>query len=101
MAEQQTLSSAIERWRDDLDTYYEEIKKFQQTPIKQVMKQIAAYAAWASHIRLKLMRLQSSSAAKSFRLSEIDPFLEMLDFQFKIWSRLASVLQTEWEMNNK
>ena len=100
MSEVQTLSSAIESWRADLDKYYDEIKTFNQIPIKIVFQKLAGYSAYASHVRLKLMRV-NTSAAKSFRLSEIDPFIETLEFQFKVWSRLASVLQVEWEMNSK
>ena len=82
--------------RDILDDYYAEMRTFQERNAGDVLVSLAAYSAYASELRTRLVRLPGTRI-NQFRIKEIDPFLKEVDRQFKIWSRVAAVRQFEWD----
>lgn len=49
--------------------------------------------------QMKVVALQSKDlSASRFIASEVDPFLDELTEQFKIWSRIGSIRQLDWDM---
>lgn len=90
--------SVIEQLQDELSEYYQRIKAFGSMDVGEILRSLAAMSGRASEVRCALMRGESRRG-QGFRTRELDPFIEELDRQFKIWSRLHSVLQQEWDMS--
>ena len=86
--------NGIAAWRNELDAYYETMRKFEGMDISHVFMSLAAMSARASEIRSLLVRDQGRSA-NGFRTQEIDPFLSETDRQFKVWSRVQAVTELE------
>lgn len=66
--------------------------------VGEILRALAAMSGRASEVRCHLMRTESRRG-QGFRTRELDPFIEELDRQFKIWSRYHAVLQQEWDMS--
>jgi hypothetical protein len=41
---------------------------------------------------------QENRKLKDFRYEEILPFIQEADFQYKIWSRVGTLIKDEWDM---
>lgn len=91
------LSGWINEIQDELDDYFREMKEFSGAEPDQVFLKLAAWSARASEIRSALVR-QENRRAQAFRTREIDPFLDELDRQFRIHSRVVTIRQQDWEM---
>jgi len=89
----------IKIWREELVGYLEDYYSYRELdqPI-EILKRLSAYSARARYMRNVCIR-SGNKVASSFRLEEIDPFLNETEFQFKIWSRIASISSQEWEMS--
>lgn len=81
----------------ELDGYYVEMKQFLSMEPTEIYMKLAAWSARASEIRSRLVR-QESRKAQAFRTREVDPFIDECDRQFKIYSRIQSCRQQEWDM---
>lgn len=93
-----SISDQLRAWRKELLDYLLQMQKFaDQNPI-EVQKKIGAWSARAREIRMGCIR-STNSAANNFRVKELDPFLSECEFQHKIWSRVATMTQHEWEMS--
>jgi hypothetical protein len=88
----------IAEWRKEILSYLEEMYGFREenNPI-EIMKKLSAFSSRVSYMRNVAIR-SSNKQVQSFRLEEIDPFLRETEFQFKVWSRVSSVVAQEWEM---
>lgn len=86
--------TGIAAWRSEIDGYFETMRKFEGMDISEVFMSLAAFSARASEIRTLLVRDQSR-ASNGFRTQEIDPFLNEVDRQFKLWSRVQAVTELE------
>jgi len=86
----------IETFRAEIDQYYEEMTTFAGMDPGVILMTISGYTARASQIRSHIVR-DENKPLQLFRTREIDPFLTECDRQFKIWSRLISTRQLEWE----
>lgn len=82
----------------ELDGYFEDMVNFRREHPSEIFMKLAGFTARVSQIRSLLVRDENKSK-RLFRTREIDPFLKECDRQFKVWSRLVSVRQSEWEMN--
>ena len=87
----------IEPLQQEIDGYYEIMKQFNQYEPAEIFLYIAAWSARASEIRSKIVRVESRRA-QAFRTRELDPFLDELDRQFRIHSRVVTIRQHEWDM---
>jgi hypothetical protein len=58
---------------------------------------LSSFSARMSEIRSQIIRSAGGKAEESFRTKEVDPFLNECQFQFKIWSRLITYAQFDWE----
>lgn len=89
----------IEEMRAEMDEYYEIMNLFGKNHPAENLKNLAAFTARFSHLRSHLVRKSENRVIQNFRTKELDPFIVECDRQFKIWSRLISAAQFEWEMN--
>lgn len=85
----------LEAWRQELDSFYEVMNIFAQDE-ETIFYSLSAMTSRASQIRSQVVR-QENKALQVFRTQEIDPFLKECDRQFKIWSRVLTISQFEWE----
>ena len=88
---------AISDWRDELDAYYAEMKKFESMELDEILMKLAGFSSRFSYIRSLTVRSVRKEAT-AFRTTEIDPFITECDRQFKIWSRVLSVKMQDWAM---
>lgn len=91
-------ASVISAARRELDGYYVEMRHFDGFDVTDIFQKIAAWSGRAAELRSHLVRQESRRAA-TFRTRELEPFLEQLDFQFRIYSRLQSVRQMEADLS--
>lgn len=92
-----SLDAAIARWREEVKEYYSNLADLESFPIVSVLKMVGAYHARANQIRNQLLQTDHNKAIR-FRLDCIDPFIAALEFQFKVWSRVGSQIDSEWKM---
>lgn len=88
----------ITAWRQEIDSFYGVIRQFNSYDSVEVMRNLSAMSARASEMRTRLVRTDNRRAV-TFRTKEIDPFLEEVDRQFKIHSRIVAIQQQEWEIS--
>jgi hypothetical protein len=93
-----TLPDLLATWHKEIQGYLEEMCLFKTMDPLEIMKLLSSYSARASFIRNQLVR-STNKQAETFRIKEIDPFLTEVDRQFKVWSRIAAVIATEWDIS--
>lgn len=89
----------IDEWRNELANYHATLvglSRCGDTP-DQIFLLISSYTARASEIRSFLVD-DDSRLSNAFRTKQIDPFIQECDRQFKVWSRIVSVQQTEIDL---
>jgi len=91
-----SYSDSIAAWRKELDEFFRIMKSFSRETADTIFMSLAAFSARASEIRGLLIRSDNRQYT-AFRTKEIDPFIEEVDRQFKLWSRQLSFMQMEWE----
>ena len=84
--------------REELAGYYLEMESFREMQPKDILMRISSWSARVNHIRMHLIKIEDRSLA-ILRTKTIDPFLSECQFQFKVWSRLLSAEQLEWEQS--
>ena len=89
---------SLEALRAELDGYYENMVDFRNQDPRDILLTLSGYRARASQIRTHLLRNEERGPMQLFRTKELDPFRDECEFQFKVWSRLISAAQVEWEM---
>ena len=89
----------LEGWRVELDDFYERMTSFANNE-DMIFFDLSAMSSRASQIRSLVVR-QENKALQVFRTQEIDPFLRECERQFKIWSRVLTVSQHEWEITTR
>lgn len=87
----------IDDVRNELEEYYEIMEDFQNADASNNLMHLSAFTARMSRIRSHFVRRVDDRSIQQLRTKEIDPFLTECDRQFKIWSRLITAVQFEWE----
>lgn len=87
----------ISECREELLGYLEEMADFRNWDPQEVFLKLSASSARASYMRNKICQ-REDRIKRAFRTSELDPFIEEVERQFKIWSRLLSYQNLDWEM---
>lgn len=94
-----SLDESLKGWRGEIKSFHEGMAAFGRgDDVKEIMYKIAAWRARAAQIRNIVVR-SPDSRANSFRTQELDQFLNEASEQFKIYSRIASIMTTEWEIS--
>lgn len=88
----------LKEWRPELIGYLKEMFTFHEMEdSRDVLKLLSAYSARASLMRNLAVRSSINEIIR-FRIDEIDPFLTEVERQFKIYSRLISANQFEFDL---
>lgn len=92
------VKEVIETWRPEILGYLKEMRDFyQEEDCRLVLRTLSAYSARASYMRNFASR-SGNEKINRFRIDELDPFLMEVDRQFKIYSRLISANQFEFDL---
>jgi hypothetical protein len=105
MTLQATLTSSspdrtdyITALRDEVDIFWRQMTQLKAMSTTEVLEFLSAALARVGEIRVTVYR-DESRKANAFRTRELDPFISQVDLQFKIWSRLITHRQLEWDMS--
>lgn len=90
----------IQKLRDELDECYAEMKQFTDFDLGDVFLKLAAWSARASEVRGQLCRHETKSNM-ALRTKEIDPFIAEVDRQFRTFSRIQALRESEYKMDGK
>lgn len=88
----------VSAWRNEFDSYYQQMHLFREMEIDEILMALSAFSARASEIRSQLVRVDTRLHT-AFRTKEVDPFLEEVDRQFKLWSRVQSVRDMDFRLS--
>lgn len=92
-----SMDQQIASWREEILGYLEDMKQFHAgTDIKGTLRRLSALSARCTEIRMRIVR-SPDKRAQTFRTQEIDYFLAEIDRQYKIWSRVGALMESEWE----
>lgn len=93
--------NTLETWRAEILSYLEEMYKFHEDPDPyEILRKLSAFSARASFFHQQAAR-SSNRAVTEFKLDEVAPFLEEVDRQYRIWSRMVTVTSAEWQNTQK
>ncbi len=87
-------SLVVSRLQAEVDSWYAGMKEFAGMDPSDIFMRLAAYSARASEIRTQAQRTDNRRLT-AFRTKELDPFLDEVDRQFKLFSRIQSVRDME------
>lgn len=90
-------SDPIDDWRAELDDFYATMHNFPDMEPDEIFMFLSGASARASEMRSRLVRVESRRNTY-FRTSEIDPFLNACEFQFKLISRYQAVRDFDLRM---
>lgn len=99
------IEDAIPQWCKELQEYVKEMHGtaekagFSQTAdLEQVMRALSGFSSRATHIRLMLVNHPNNPKCTRMRIDTVDPFLEEVERQFKFFSRIQTIIQSEMEL---
>jgi hypothetical protein len=92
-----TIDDKIEEARTKLIGYLDEMRTFRNLDSQDVFLKLSEFSATASHYRATICKREDRKKA-AFRTHDIEPFIAEVERQFKIWSRLVSSQNLDWEM---
>lgn len=96
--EKKTSEDVVKEWREELLGYLREMGKFSSIDEPPaILRKLSSYSARATFMN-NLIGSSKNRLMTEFKFDEIVPFLKETDFQFRIWSRIASMHASEWEM---
>ena len=97
--EKATSEDVVKKWREELLGYLREMGQFASIDNPpEILKRLSGYSARATYMN-NLIGSSKNRQLTEFKFDEIIPFLKEADFQFRIWSRVASIHTSEWEMS--
>ena len=92
------VQEVFDVWRPEILEFLKEMRYFKDEPdCGEILRKLSGYSARVSYMRNFACR-SSNDKINRFRIDEIDPFLAEVDRQFKIYSRLISVNQFEFDL---
>ena len=92
----------LQKLRSEMDGYFEMMQDFQMSDPRENLSRLSAFTARMSYVRTRIIRGEADGGSKeaaNFRTKELDPFISECDRQFKIWSRLVTVAQLDYELS--
>ncbi len=91
------VESQIEKYTNELIGYLKDVYDFHTNEdLVEILRAISAYRARASLIRQGIVK-SSNPKFNRFRIDSLDPFLAEMAEQFKIFSRVNSVEELNWQ----
>lgn len=96
-----TSDEVLGQWRPEVLGYLKEMYTFKdEIDAREILRTLSAFSARASWMRNLAIRSSQNEIIR-FRLDELDPFLDEVERQFKIYSRLISANQFELDLTTK
>jgi hypothetical protein len=90
------------RWaetlRNEIDSYFEMMKKFNSKPPFEVLQDLSSIVSRVAEIRVILSR-SNNMTAQAIRTKEVDPLLDAAEKLFRIHSRLIALQEKEYDTN--
>jgi hypothetical protein len=97
--EKSSSEEVVKSWREELLGFLREMADFANVNDPHViLKKLSAFSARATYMN-NLIGSSKNRQLSEFKYEEIVPFLKENEFQFKVWSRIASITTSEWEMS--
>lgn len=90
--------SQLDEFREELGEYIAEMRSWSPSQGSEVMGYLASMNARAAQMR-HWLHSQQNRSAHMFRQNELQDFLDTCDFQFRVYSRIQSVKQSEITMS--
>ena len=93
-----SVPETIETWREELLSNLEEMYNFRNlADPQQILTRLSSMSSRARYMSI-VTASQENRKLKDFRYEEILPFIQEADFQYKIWSRVGTLIKDEWDM---
>ncbi len=80
--------------RAEVDEYFSLMKRFHEMEPDEIFMKLSSITARAAEIRIALVRRESRRCT-ALRTKEIDPLIEQVDRQFRMWSRILAVKEID------
>jgi hypothetical protein len=97
MEQKATNLQIIDTWRQEITGYWEQMVHLgERNDVEVILRTLSMWSARSGYMHSATVR-SNNKLAIDFRTKEIDYFHDEVDRQFKIWSRVATVVQSEWE----
>ncbi len=97
--EKNSSEEVVKAWREELLGFLREMADFVNVnDPNYILKKLSAFSARATYMN-NLIGSSKNRQLTEFKFDEIVPFLKENEFQFKVWSRVASITTSEWEMS--
>lgn len=97
--EKNSSEEVVKSWREELLGFLREMADFANLNDPQIiLRKLSAFSARATYMN-NLIGSSKNRQLTEFKFEEIVPFLKENEFQFKVWSRVASITTSEWEMS--
>lgn len=94
--EQETL--VVGQLQAEVDSWYVAMRGFGEHDPSDIFMTLAAFSARASELRTQVQR-SDNRRLTAFRTRELDPFLEEVDRQFRMFSRVQAVRDMEFRLS--
>ncbi len=83
--------------RKEVNSYLKVLSEFASSDPREVMGDISSIHARLVFMRIELFR-EGSQRAATLRTKEVDPLIEAIEFQFKVQSRIISMMDLDWKL---
>lgn len=90
----QVVNDPLDTLRDEVLSYYAEMREFGAMDVVDVFLSLSAWSARVGELRAYIV-MRDDRKANALRTKILDPFLEQVDFQFKVHSRIQAVREME------
>lgn len=94
--EQETL--VVGQLQAEVDSWYVAMRSFGEHDPSDIFMSLAGISARASELRTQVQR-SDNRRLTAFRTRELEPALDEVDRQFKLWSRVQSVRDLEFRLS--
>lgn len=93
------IGGSVNSVRGEIDDAFADMKTFHNRQPDEIMRMAGGHSARLSELRVKIQRIEDFHRVwKSVRVREIEPALTELERQYQLGSRLHSVLELDWRM---
>ena len=93
----ETQPDPYQQAHEELQGYLAEMRDWNPELVQDALSRLASMNARAAEMRHRLHGT-NSHRARSFREGQLRDFFDVCDFQFKVYSRLQAVRQSEYDL---
>ena len=93
------IGGSVNQVRGEIDDAFADMKTFHVRQPDEIMRMAGGHSARLSELRVQIQRIEDFHRIwKAVRVREIEPTLTELERQYQLGSRLHSVLELDWRM---